>query len=62
MDVFLPECRYLPPGLKFTARIKPWSKALAIPEDGMTYLLEIMKFLGTVAMIAITGLILLLAG
>jgi len=35
---------------------------LDIPEDSMTFLLEILKFLGTVALIATTGLLLLLAG
>jgi hypothetical protein len=34
----------------------------AIPEDALTYAREILKFLGTVAMIAVTGLLLLLAG
>ncbi len=47
MDVSLPECQYLHPDLKFTAGMKQWSQALAIPEDAMTYLLEILKFLGT---------------
>ena len=36
MDVFLPEYPYLHPGLKFTARIKQLSQALAIPEDAGT--------------------------
>ncbi len=62
MDVFLPECQYLHPGLKFTARIKQLSQALAIPEDAMTYLLEILKFLGTLALIMVTALIMLMAG
>jgi hypothetical protein len=35
---------------------------LATLEDSMTFLLEILKFLGTVAMIMVTGLILLMAG
>jgi hypothetical protein len=35
---------------------------LAVPEDAMTYLREILKFLGTVALIVTTGLLLLLAG
>ncbi len=34
---------------------------LAIPEDAMTFLQEILKFLGAVALIMITGLLLLLA-
>ena len=62
MDVFLPECQYLHPGLKFTARMKQWRQALALPEDAMTYLLEIPKFLGTVALILVTAVIMLMAG
>ena len=62
MNVFIPEYQYLPPGLKFTARLKHWCKALALPEDAMTWLLEISKFLATVALTIVTGLILLMAG
>jgi len=62
VDVFLPEYQYLHPGLKFTARIKQLSQALAIPEDAMTVLLEILKFLGTLALIMVTALIMLMAG
>jgi hypothetical protein len=62
VDVFLPEYQYLHPGLKFTARIKQLSQALAIPEDAMTVLLEILKFLGTLALIIVTALIMLMAG
>ena len=62
MDVSLPECPYLHPGLKVTARMKQLSQALAIPEDAMTYLLEILKFLGTLALILVTALIMLMAG
>ncbi len=60
MDVFLPACQYLHPGAKFTARIQQWSQALAIPEDARTFCLEILKFLGTVALIMVSGLILLM--
>ena len=60
MDVFLSECRYLHFGLKFTARLKQWWQALALPEDAMTYLLEIVKFLATLALILATGVILLM--
>ncbi|MDD2903750.1 MAG: hypothetical protein PHU44_15095 [Syntrophales bacterium] len=35
---------------------------LAIPEDSIIFAREILKFLGTVALIAATGLLLLLAG
>jgi len=62
VDVSLPECPYLHPGLKFAARMKQLSQALAIPEDAMTYLLEILKFLGTLALIMATALIMLMAG
>jgi hypothetical protein len=44
------------------ARMKHWRKALAIPEDASTLLLEITKFLATVALTVVTALILLMAG
>ena len=62
MDLSLPECPYLHPGLKFAARMKQMSQAMAIPEDTMTYLLEILKFLGILALIMATALIMLMAG
>ena len=62
VDVSLPECQCLYPGLKFTARMKQWSQALAIPEDAVTCLQEILKFLGTLALIMVTALIMLMAG
>jgi hypothetical protein len=62
MDVFLPECRYLQAGPKFTARLKQVRQALALPEDAMTYLVEITKFLATGALILATGVLLLLLG
>lgn len=62
MDVFLPECPYLNPGLKLTVRMKQMSQALTIPADVMPVLLEILKFLGTVALILTTALIMLMAG
>jgi hypothetical protein len=62
VDVSLPECPYLNPGLKFAARMKQLSQALAIPEDYGTCLLEIAKFLGTLALIMATALIMLMAG
>ena len=62
MDVSLPECPYLQPDLKFTARMKQLSQALTIPEDAMTTLLEILKFLGTLGLILVTALIMLMAG
>lgn len=62
MDVFLPAYQELHPGLKFTARLKQWSQTLAVPEDATIFLLEILKFLGIVALIMVGALILLMAG
>jgi hypothetical protein len=61
MDVLLPAYQELP-GPKFTARLKHWSQTLALPEDATTYLLEILKFLGIVALILVSALIMLMAG
>jgi hypothetical protein len=38
------------------------SQSLAIPADALTVLLEVLKFLGTLALIVVTALILLMAG
>jgi hypothetical protein len=62
VDASLPECPYLQPGLKFTAHMKQLSQALPIPEDALTGLLEILKFLGTLGLIVVTALIMLMAG
>ena len=62
MDVFLPEYQYLQAGPKVRARIKQWSQTLAIPADAPTFLLEIVKFLGTLALIMVTALIMLMSG
>jgi hypothetical protein len=62
VDASLPECPYLQPELKFAARLKQLSQALAVPEDAGTYLLEILKFLGTLGLILVTALIMLMAG
>jgi hypothetical protein len=62
VDASLPEYPYLQPGLKFAARMKQLSQALAIPEDAVTGLLEILKFLGTLGLILVTALIMLMAG
>ncbi len=62
MDVYLPECQYLPGGLKISARLRHWSKALALPADAGPCLLEIAKFMGIVALTLATAVILLLAG
>jgi len=62
MDVFLPECRYLQPMLKFTVRNGQWRQILDLPEDAGTYLLEILKFLVSGALILATAVLLLLLG
>ena len=62
MDVLLPERQYLHPGPKIAARMKQWSQALAILEDASTFLLEILKFLATVALIMVSAVIMLMAG
>jgi hypothetical protein len=62
VDVFLPEYPCLHPGLKFAARMKQLSPALSIPEDAVPVLLEILKFLGTLALIGVTALMMLMAG
>ncbi|MDP3182811.1 MAG: hypothetical protein Q8M54_08355, partial [Desulfobaccales bacterium] len=62
VDVFLSECQYLHAGPKFTARIKQWRQALALPEDASAFLLEILKFLATVALIMVSAVIMLMAG
>ena len=62
VDAILPEYRYLQPGPKFPTRMKQWRQAMALPEDAMTYLLEITKFLATGALILATGVLLLLLG
>jgi len=41
---------------------KETTVVIAIPEDALTYVREILKFLGTVGLIVVTGLLLLLAG
>jgi hypothetical protein len=62
VNVYLSECPYLHSGLKFSARLKQWRQALALPEDAGTYLLEITKFLATGALILATGVLLLMLG
>ena len=62
VDVFVPEGQYLQPRPKFFPRIKPGRRALALPEDAGTYLLEIVKFLATGALILATGALLLMLG
>ncbi len=62
MDVFLPECPYLHPGLKLTVWMKQMRHALALPADALPVFLEILKFLGTVALIFATAVLMLMAG
>jgi hypothetical protein len=62
VDVSIPECPYLHPGLKLSALMKQWRQALAIPADAATFSLEIVKFLGTLALILTTAVIMLMAG
>jgi hypothetical protein len=42
--------------------MRQWSQTLAIPAEARAVLLEILKLLGTLALIGVTGLILLMAG
>jgi hypothetical protein len=42
--------------------MKQWRQTLALPADAATGLLEILKFLGTLALILVTAVILLMAG
>jgi hypothetical protein len=62
VNVSVPECPYLHPGLKLPAPLKQWRQTLAIPADAAPFLLEIGKFLGTLALILATGFIMLMAG
>jgi hypothetical protein len=59
VDTNVPEYQCLHAQLEFMAHLR---RALAAPEDAMTFLLEILKFLGTVALIMVTAVILLMAG
>jgi hypothetical protein len=62
VDVFLPECRYLHTGPKLPARMTQWSQTLAIPAEARAVLLEILRLLGTLALIGVTAVIMLMAG
>jgi hypothetical protein len=62
VDIFLPEYQYLQAGPNFAARIKLLRQALALPEETRPVLLEILRFLGTLALITVIGLIMLMAG
>jgi hypothetical protein len=60
VDVFLPECRGLNFRLKVAVHLKNLGEALALPEEAATLGLEILKFLATLGLITVTGLILLM--
>jgi hypothetical protein len=62
VDVLLPEYRCLNFRLKVKAHLKHLGEALALPEETLTVGLEILKFLGTLALIGVYGLILLMLG
>ena len=62
VDLSLSEYPCLHPGLKVTARLRQLRQTLDLPEDSLTYLLEILKFLGTLGLILVTALIMLMAG
>jgi hypothetical protein len=62
VNVYLSECQYLHSGPKFSAWLKHWRQALALPQDAPIYLLEITKFLATGALILATGMLMLLLG
>jgi hypothetical protein len=62
VDVSIPECPCLHPGLKLSAIMKQWRQTLVIPAGAAPFLLEIVKFLGTLGLILVTGLIMLMAG
>jgi hypothetical protein len=62
MDVFVPQYQFLPGGGRFVARLKQWSQTPAISAEAGTFCLEVAKFLGTVALILASALILLMAG
>ena len=59
MDTILPKCRCLHVRSELITRLK---KAIAAPEDAKTFLLEVLKFILTVAMIMVTGVVLLMVG
>ncbi|MGQ9689595.1 MAG: hypothetical protein ACUVXF_12550 [Desulfobaccales bacterium] len=48
--------------LKAPADLQPRGKSLAIPEEPLSVGLEVLKFLATLALIAVYGLILLMLG
>jgi hypothetical protein len=59
MDAILAKYHYLQTLPEIKAHLR---QALAAPEDAMAFLLEILKFLGTLALIMVTALIMLMAG
>jgi len=59
VDAILPKYQCLHSRPEFMARIR---QAGAVSADAQTALLEILKFLGTLALIVVTALIMLMAG
>jgi hypothetical protein len=62
MDVFLPAYQELQSGSKLTARLKQWSQTLVLPAEATTIFLEVLKFIGIVALIWAGAFIMLMAG
>jgi hypothetical protein len=59
VDAILSKCQALQALPEFKAHFR---QAWAVPADAMTICLEILKFLGTLALITVTALIMLMAG
>jgi hypothetical protein len=62
VDVLVSECRCLTFKLKLAARLKRMGEALALPAEAAAVAREILKFVATLALIAVYGLILLMLG
>ncbi len=62
MDVWLSECRGLNFRLRIATRLKHLGEVLALPAEAAVVGLEVLKFLATLALIAVYGLILLMLG
>lgn len=60
MDVLLSECRCPNFRLRLAAHLKHLGEALALPEEAVTVGLEVLKFVATLALIAVNGLLLLM--
>uniref|UniRef100_A0A7C3UZ90 Uncharacterized protein n=1 Tax=Desulfobacca acetoxidans TaxID=60893 RepID=A0A7C3UZ90_9BACT len=60
MDILLPEYRSLGFKLKYAAHLKRLGEGLALPAAAVPVGLEVLKFLVTLALIAVNGLLLLM--